>query len=983
MTELYSTARDAVDTPVSRFLKNVDRVRFNPTAIQRLMIEQVQDVLGGGIELVDATNPFVNLMEASAVNTAAFVIDNETTTRRLYPAAAQTIDDLYLHMSDKDYIDRFAIPANASFRFMINKEELLSRMILDPATNIRKVVIPRYSTVEVADTIFTLMYPIEIKEMQHGALSVVYDLDNVTPLQVFRTNEPNWKTFVQSSDKSAWVGIDVEMLQTRVSSINSDINQATGYNKQLGFSDEFCYARVFYKNNATLGLWREIKTTHTEQIYDPNTRTAVLKVGDGTLGVHVPQVYLTQGSISGSLRVDIYTTKGEVRINTTNFKPSAFDAKWNTIDLSEKTNYVAAWQAMRSVYVFTNTIVSGGAAALGFEELRERVIMNSVGQRQIPITGPQIQASLTREGFEVVKYVDTLTEREYLATRAMPKPFDEKLVTAGSASIESLIVSFQEALQHSKTLGNGDRLTLVPEILYENVNGIVKIVSEAAQADIMALEPERRSLSVSSRNFLYTPFHYVLDATNNEFSLRPYYLDSPTSETSMFVDQNDTTGLQVSTAEMGITRIDGGYRIVVKTQSNAPWRELDDSQVHLQLSYQPVGESVRCYLNGTLVGRTAQNEMIFEFFIQTRFDVDSNDNLQLTGFKILNLDERIIPVGLAQSFDMIYSASSVMPMGWTNHSMDTLLGRFLLPNRIAGVTQERISVVFGKALKNLWSSSRSIPSSAAHQTYATDIFDTYETDVYERDPVTGATFTVEANGAISYNLIGKQGDVKLDSNGQPRILHRRGDVILTNGVPTPIGHSYLSRQIDMFFIDGVYYFADDYSTSLYRNEMVATVVGWVTRDLPRMNGDLLDQTKVYFYPKVSMGSIRALIEGGNIAQVQAGQALTARLYVGDTTFENADLRDALTTTTIEVIDKHFKNSTVSMSAITSELRQRYGSDVISVSLSGLGGLRNLEAITMLEDSERCSIRKKLAALPNGQLIVREDITVDFLRHVQS
>ena len=72
-----------------------------------------------------------------------------------------------------------------------------------------------------------------------------------------------------------------------------------------------------------------------------------------------------------------------------------------------------------------------------------------------------------------------------------------------------------------------------------------------------------------------------------------------------------------------------------------------------------------------------------------------------------------------------------------------------------------------------------------------------------------------------------------------------------------------------------------------------------------------------------------------------------------------------------------------MSAITSELRQRYGSDVISVSLSGLGGLRNLEAITMLEDSERCSIRKKLAALPNGQLIVREDITVDFLRHVQS
>ncbi len=983
MTELYSTVRDTAATPVSRFLQNVERVRFNPTAIQRLMVEQVQDVLGGTVQLVDATNPYVNLMESQAVLTAGFIIENETTTRRQYAAVAQTIDDLYMHMSDKDYIDRFAVPAVARFRLMVNKEELISRMVLDPATNIRKVVVPRFSTVVVAETVFTLMYPIEIKMMQHGALSVVYDVDDPSPLQVLKNNEPPWTVRTLTSDRSDWVSIDFDTLQLRVSTVNSDINQATGYNKQLGFSDKYCYARVFYKNTATSNKWREIKTTHTEQVYDPSTPTAVLKVGDGLLGVHVPQVYLTQGSISGSLRVDIYTTKGEIRINTSNFKPSAFEGNWAPIDTSERTTYVAAWQAVRSLFVFTNEIVAGGAAELGFEALRQRVIMNAEGQRQIPITGPQIQESLTREGFEVVKYIDTVTEREYLATRVMPKPFDEKLVTAGSASIESLIISFNEALTHSKAIGHGERLTLVPEILYENVNGIVKIVPEAEQAALMALEPERRSLSVSARNFLYTPFHYVLDATNNAFELRPYYLDSPISETAMFVDQNDTTGLQVSTSEMGITRVAGGYRIVVKTVSNTAWRELDDSQAHVQIGYQPIGESVRCYLNGQIVGRTAQNEMIFEFFIETGFDVDSTDMIQLTGFKILNLDERIIPAGLEQMFDLIYSCSAPMPLGWANHSMDNLLGRFLLPNRIAGVTQEKISVTFGKALNNLWSSSRSIPSSAAHQTYSADVFATYESDVYSTDPVTGAAFSINPDGTISYNIVGRQGDVIMGTDGQPIILHRRGDVILTNGLPTPIGEAYLSRQIDMFFIDGIYYFADDYSTTTYRNEMVATVVGWITRDLQRMNDDLLEQTKVYFYPKVSMGSVRALIEGGNIAQVQAGQSLTARLYVGDATFDNVELRDALTTTTIEVIDAHFKKSTVSMSAITSELRQRYGNDVISVSLSGLGGLRNLEAITMLDDSERCSIRKKLAALPNGQLIVREDLTVDFLRHTQS
>lgn len=983
MTELYSTVRDASTTPTSRFLQNIERVRFNPAAIQRLMIEQVQDVLGGGVEIVDATNPYVNLMESQAVLTAGFVIENETTTRRQYPAAAQTIEDLYLHMSDKDYIDRFAVPAVARFRLMVSKDELISRMVLNPATGIRKVVIPRFSTVAVADTVFTLMYPIEIKVMQHGALSVVYDVDDPSPLQVLKNNEPPWTVRTMASDRTEWVSIDFDTLQLRVSTVNSDINQATGYNKQLGFTDHYCYARVFYKNTTTLNKWREMKTTHTDQVYDINTPTAVLKVTNGFLGVHVPQVYLTQGSVSGSLRVDIYTTKGEVRINTSNFKPSAFEANWATIDSAERTTYVAAWQAVRSLFVFTTDIVAGGAAELGFEELRERVIMNTAGERQTPITGPQIQASLTREGFEVVKYIDTVTEREYLATRVMPKPFDEKLVTAGAASIESVILSFNEALTHSKTRNHGNRITLVPEILYENVNGIVKIVPETEQAAIMALDPERRSISVSARNFLYTPFHYVLDATNNAFELRPYYLDSPISETAMFVDQNDTTGMQVNTSEMGITRVDGGYRIVVKTVGNSTWRDVDNSQAHAQLGYQPVGESLRCYLNGQVVGRTAQNEMIFEFFIATDFDVDSTDMIQLTGFKILNLDDRIIPAYLSQTFDLVYSCSAPMPGGWTGHAMDNLLGRFLLPNRIAGVTQEKISVTFGKSLNNLWSSSRSIPSSAAHQTYSADVYATYDKDVYETDPVTGASFSIGNDGNITYNIVAHAGDVILGTDGQPVILHRRGDVILTNGVPTPIGEAYLSRQIDMFFIDGIYYFADDYSTLTYRNEMVATVVGWITRDLQRMNDDLLEQTKIYFYPKVSMGSVRALIEGGSITQLQAGQSLTARLYVGDATFDNVELRDALTTSTIEVVDAHFKKSTVSMSAITSELRQRYGNDVISVSLSGLGGIRNLEAITMLEDSERCSIRKKLAALPNGQLIVREDLTVDFIRHTQS
>lgn len=988
MTELYTTIRDSVDTPVSRFLTSLESVRTNPAGIQRVMLAQVRDVLNGEIALVDATNPYVNLMEATAVNTASFVIENETTTRQQYPSTAQTIDDLYLHMSDKDYIDRFAVPAKATFRMMVSKEELLGRMVVDVATGIGKVVIPRFSTIEVGDHVFTLLYPIEIKQLQHGGLQVVYDADQPSPLQVLTTNEVKWTTRTPtkevSLDRVVMISIDFEVLQLRVSSVNSDINQATGYNKVMAFKDEYCYAKVFYKNNATGGLWREIKTTHTEQVYDISTPTALLQVGNGALTVRIPQIYLTQGVITGSLRVDVYTSKGAVQLNTSVYKASAFSCNWAVIDSSEKTPYVAAWQAMRTYFVYSTDVVSGGAAPLGFEALRDRVIMNTVGGRVIPITGAQNQASLTRTGFEIVKHTDILTERRFLATRTLPKPFDAKLVTAGSASIESVILSFEEAINHGGTLNHGERVTLTPSILYENTNGVVRMVTESAYATLMSYIPERRALAVSNGNYLYTPFHYVLDAGNDMFDARAYYLDAPTIETAMFIDQNDTTGLQVTTGNVSITKYSGGYRVLVKTSSNNAWRDLDASQLHAQLSYLASGEDAKCYLNGTLVGRSEDGETFFEFAITSSFDVDALDRLYLNSFKILNLENRSVPALLEQLFELTYATSSLMPAGWLSHQMDNQLGRFLLPNRIAGVTQERISIQFGKALNNLWSSARSIPSSAPYRTYDADVQAFYEKDVLAVDPATGTSFSVKADGTLDYTYLARQGDPILDNSGGPVYLHRKGDVMLdTNHNPIPVGESYLSRQVDLFFIEGVYHFADDYSTTTYRSEMVATVVNWITKDLASMTGDLLEQTEIFFYPKTSMGSVKALIEGGNVTQVQAGQALTVRLYVGDSVFDNADLRTTLSTAAVEVIDSHFKQSTVSVSAITDELRKRYASDVVGISISGLGGSRNLEIITMLVESERCSIRKKLVALPNGQLIVREDVTVDFVRHSQT
>ena len=966
-------------------MNEIQKFKFNPSAIQRVMIGHLRNYFDGEYEIVDPTSPFSMLSDSISVGVAAFMAENYTNNRKQYAVAAQDIEDLYLHMSDKDYIDRFASPARTRFSILIDKEELLSRMVLDPATGIKKVTIPRHTEFYISDTVFSLQYPIDIKQLSHGGLQVVYDTSELSPLQTLETNAVDMEERTLSANQQVMLYLEFDVFQFNINTYRGDLNNATGYNKKLPFVDEFYYARVWFKSNLTNNVWKEMYTTHTDQVYDATKPTAILKVLNNELQVTVPLVYFTSGLVSGSIRVDIYQTKGDVNMVLENYKPSSFEATWKTIEASEETPYVAAMRNVQSVFVYSKNNVYGGKKALSFEQLRDRVIRNSVGDFNLPVTNVQIAASLENKGYEVVKNIDTVTNRAFLATRALPRPADRKLITAGATSIETIVISMAEAIAHPGTRNNNRRITLTPDILYSNENGIVRMVDAAFVQSLRGQQPEVIAKQVSDSKYLYTPFHYVLDATQDSFDVRPYYMDHPVAQTSIFVAQNDTTGLQVNTYRYSLSKLTTGYRLLVETKSNDAYKDIDDSFAHAQLSFVGVNEENRCHLSGTLIGKTAKGERVFEFLIATKFDIDNNDNLWLSNFSMFSAGLRDFAVPLTKDFDIVYSSSSTMSPNWIPHAIDGLLGTFALPNRIAAITQEKLRLKFGVPLKNLWASNRSLPASAPYQVYEQDVYLTYQKDVYEKDPVTGSIFTFDARGDIQYNLVHRVGDVVINQATFTAVLkHRKGDVKLGfDGQPIPSGPNLVTRQIDMMFIEGAYFFATDIASSNYRETVVATVVDWITNDLNAMSANLLEQTKLFFYPKTTMGSVRVMIENGVQTVVEAGQYFGIKLYVNDTVFENNELREAITVKTVEMIDAQLKSSTVSISTMTSALRDVYKDDVIAFTISGLGGARNLQMFTILDESERCSIRKRLTALPDGKLIVQEDVMVDFIRHSQT
>jgi hypothetical protein len=97
-------------------------------------------------------------------------------------------------------------------------------------------------------------------------------------------------------------------------------------------------------------------------------------------------------------------------------------------------------------------------------------------------------------------------------------------------------------------------------------------------------------------------------------------------------------------------------------------------------------------------------------------------------------------------------------------------------------------------------------------------------------------------------------------------------------------------------------------------------------------------------------------------------------------YGNSDLQNQIVKTTISTIATVLNNDTVADSALKVALMNIYGNDVIDCEITGLGGSSSISVLTVLDASNKLSIRKRLYAQPDNSLIVQEDVTVTFVQH---
>ena len=150
--------------PTIRAIKDrLEFLRTNPNAIQRYSLELLEEISEEDYTIASPSNPFIFLLENSAILASLGMDESRSRVRELYPSLANKPEDIYRHMSDVDYLNQFSIPGRVVISLIFNSNEIKNLAVQVPNQNYKKVTIPKNSVFSISEYDFGIHYPVDLR----------------------------------------------------------------------------------------------------------------------------------------------------------------------------------------------------------------------------------------------------------------------------------------------------------------------------------------------------------------------------------------------------------------------------------------------------------------------------------------------------------------------------------------------------------------------------------------------------------------------------------------------------------------------------------------------------------------------------------------------------------------------------------------------------------------------------------------------------
>lgn len=942
-------------------LDKLSLYKYHPNGILNVSLNRLTDMLDGKVEITDPSNPFTYLLETSCLNTAFAIQEYTLLTRKLYPRLANTEKDLYLHMSDYDYLGIFSEPSFGIVKFNILFSDFKTKAKYDPVQKEYVLKIPRHLKLTVDKYIFTLTSAIIIRLTETGVVDVKFenqDFNNIFPIE---TNYINFDIY-NINQNETYIQFDLKLPEVDIEPLEIPIEKSKLFKGTMTFNPKrkFYYFRAFYMKD---NVWNEMLVTHTDEVYDIYKPTCIIKVfqNENSLQYYIPPIYINSNKIESKVKFLVYTTNGYINVNFNDFTIGSFSSEYNPVfpdqELDEQTEPL---QLINKVIFIKDKIV-GGRDNLTFNQIKEAVINNSIGDRQLPITNKQKEYSVIQNNFKLIKDVDIVTNRIFLLEIEIPKANTRYPITKFNLDL----IEYKTSISNLKNNGNNvvdinSSITIIPEnSIFKLTEEGVSMLTQQQYNYLTSLSDIQLTTEVNNNVYLSTMYHYVLDTSGNEAELRPYEVSSPVVNRINFKEFNATGRVGINTINTGIIKTDKGYTLNLLANLKKYVNTINETNVKPYLVFTDKNNS-RFFLEGSLFTEI-NNNPVYRFNIETNFYIDKTNRLNITNFRDINNNPANIFIELDSTLEIIY-ISNIIPPAYVSSELDKYIFNSYLGVSNCVITLEEIKIKFCSHLKYLYNQMHTSTGTYEYQTYTEDVPLRYKSHVYNSQNV----------------LIHSINDIVYDDNGNVVYEHLKGDIVLdADGKPIPINTLELIRYLNLLFIDYRVMLATKKNISDYRKEIKSYLTENITTNAVAVQEQLLENTEAYVVvPKnINITTVKTPYRTVNISCLQS---FAVNVNVSENVYNDVNIRDNIEYTIIDEIDKYLSSNTVySRTALLDILYNKLKEYIRSISIPKFTEL-NEEFIELVNTNYRISLNKILVADTDGYNL-KEDIIVSFIK----
>jgi len=926
----------------------------------------LDEITANGYDFQDPNNPLINLMEISAIQVAGLMQKTDVVTRKRYPRLAQTLSDLYPHMTSEEFSGIWGSPIrNHIITLGLGYVQVGQYAVYNPVTGLNEIVIPRDTVFTGNGYSFTIHQPLIISVFPNGDIRVNFDSTVSSPILERETNLVD--TRIGYFENTKFLLIDIPCDQLNIISANEPVTATRSWNVTAEIEDYFFYARGYYKE--ANGPWVEMQITHDTDSYDPVTPTMVIEVEDSIVRCSIPDVFIERGQVGALARVDIYTTKGETSIDLSGLEMSEWEVTWNDFS-GLSVGYLAPLQEVTSRLIYSTQISNGGTNGQSFEEVRESVIYSDYGKRGA-YTDEELVSALAKYGYQGSLRKDTLTDRVYIASRSVDTSASLALtgLSSGIGIVNEPVVFYtgRDDLTYAMSV-HEKRATIFPNMLYREKAGSIAPLSDTEYAELQALSKAALVDELNANLYFYTPFHMVLDYSTPIFTARSYRMTSPTVAFRNLLATNNVLGFTTYSNDVTVSYSDSGYQLkVVAARPKAV------SGFKLQLVFENVEGSTH-YLTAN-ESNVLTDTMEFVFDLGSTFEIDVNGSISVMAYNSSHVLEETV-MSLSQVFRCIYLVETDTEQV---SSFDDQYFRDAYSEILTAITLENMKVTFGQYLEGYSMQSRPLLQAPSYQRYLSDVPDVYLENVYEQDVAGTKVYYDEATDTISFNLLHAIGDPKLDENGDVIYLHRAGDPVrdpATNDFVQTKPAS-LSREVRFPLFDAKALLATNENIVAYRQTIPANVVDILTRDIATLQRKVISSTKLYFEPLATQQSAEVNISSSRAVNMRTALSFAVNYQLTVSAYDDNDFRKVLRTSTIATIAKVIGSNSFSISKLISELEKLAPNKVTSITVSNPIGDTGVAVIE--EPLSSFSIKKVMRLEANGRLTIDDDVDITFTR----